>query len=302
MIDIDKTMSCVETDIGDALAKFVGDHSLRLCKTAIHCSAQLQGEIVGVASAMVDEQTGFAKILVLYVMPMLRGLGIGTKLLDAIVRMCQEKLPSSYGDKVWIMQKCDSSDVDIDRFSRFLVNNSWPALAYDSSTLVLDMNKIPDCRFCKMGLVDEVFQLGNFSFRFMSDMSDEEFDDALQQACSIAPRFLQPAKNRWTVIPQLSCFVFDGDAVVAWASMLRLSETEIYAECIYVKEECRENNLAYLILHRMMKYTAIECPDVKRVHVGFDETDARLARFYRRIFEGCILSDYKTFVSIKTIK
>ncbi len=295
-------MLCAEADIGDALVKFAGDHSLRLCKTAIHCSAQLQGEIVGVASAMVAEQAGFAKILVLYVVPMLRGLGIGTKLLDAIVRMCREKMPSSYGDKVWITQKCDSLDVDIDRFSRFLVNNSWPALGYDSSTLVLDVNKITDCRFYKMGLVDEAFQLGNFSFRFMSDMSDEEIDDALHQADFIAPHFLQPAKNRQTVIPQLSSFVFDGDALVAWASMLRLSETEIYAECIYVKEECRENNLAYLILHRMMKYTAIECPNVKRVHVGFDETDARLARFYRRIFDGCILNDYKTFVSMKTIK
>lgn len=302
MIDVDEATIYVEADVDEALVKFACEHSLRLCRTAVHCSAQLQGEIIGMASAIVNEQTGTANILVIYVVPVLRGLRIGSKLLNAVTLLCRDRMPSSFDGEFRVVLKCDSLNADTDRFNRFLDRGGWPTLKYDSSTLVMDMKKVPECRFYKMGLIDEVAQLGSLKFRFMSDMSDEEIDEALHQADSIAPHFLQPAKNMKTLIPKLSCFVFDDDMVVAWASMLRLSETEIYAECIYVKEEYRENNLAYLILYRVMNHSVAECPYVRRVHVGFDETDVKLARFYRRIFEGCIVGDYKTFVSIKTIK
>lgn len=302
MIDIDEATIYTETVVDDALVKFACEHSLRLCRTAVHCSALLQGEIIGMASAIVNEQAGTANVLVVYVVPVLRGLRIGSKLLNAIAQLCRDRMPSSFTGEFRVVLKCDSLNADIDGINRFLAHGGWPTLSYDSSTLVMDMKKIPKCRFYKMGLIDEVAQLGSLIFRFMSDMSDEEIDDALHQADSIAPHFLQPAKNMKTLIPKLSCFVFDDDMVVAWASMLRLSETEMYAECIYVKEEYRENNLAYLILYRMMNHSVAECHYVRRVHVGFDETDVKLARFYRRIYEGCILDDYKTFVSMKIIK
>ena len=238
-------------------------------------SCLFKGSVIGhlVILNTIDEYL----IASLYVVPMFRGLGISTKLLNIGLS------PLFESEQKRIVLKLCTKTNSFNIAEKIAYKNQIKLSLLEPILFVVKKN-------CWIEMIQNVFgdffSTNRFKYKTFSKLSKQEINKITDYSVKHLPYFLQPFAKFDDKRKLLSIFIFDqNNNIKAWSIVHCEKLSNIYIECTYVMPDCRKNGLGILswefIRHRLQNLEILD--QVKKISFAVDTINPRAYKLFNKL-------------------
>lgn len=255
-------------------------------QNVISLSAELDDEIIGY-SVISTKNGEYFGMYYLFVIPMMRGMGVGSALLNYAINYFRIHFPQ----KKLVIHYCSNNE----KIRSFFVKNKLPEPEYDSTYYV--------CNYKKW--LDEIFPIyqyvnyENFTFyKEYQELSDDEKKKVVEVVKNNEiPNYLNPFLFNDTSINLIRLILFDQrGGVIGWTCGTINNKKNFKILITYICPEFRKYRMGIYLWSCLYTWCFNYGKDVKIFSFDFDKRNTKLYNFYHRLVGKVISSEYDNYI------
>ncbi len=232
-------------------------------------------------------------IITLMVIPMFRGEGIGSILLNKAFDFCKKINKSS------LSLSCNTLNHDVKRFNKFLLQNQWEPIQYKYTKYKVKVDAFQKSFIDKFFYRDTSIKFEKCEILYLNQLTDLQIEEVRQTAISKDNFDLKIKERLKFMAKELSVFVVVDNVFIAWSIVQRERGKEMSLLHTYVDKSYRATGIGLKLWYLIFKKaTSIqEYASISFISFIFDKRHSKLLKLYNMIFDNKIHSNIDYYFS-----